>query len=434
MLERSHHKVYSQEDVVPIRRKREGHNTTHIGGVSCGDIFALDLGTTKFCLATIQATEKHEKPMIQKAVVPSGGMRRGMICHMGEAQKALDRLMYLAEKEFARDIKQVYLGVAGSHLRSRIAHATLDLGGDTITKEDQLSLMKKCGRPIDQNYEVLHNIPIHYQVDSREFVDCATGFSGDFLKGSSFVIEADTNYLRDLIRLCNICGLKVKKLYAEPYASASVVVPYEQKRQGVVVVDIGGGTSDGIAFKDGKPVKMFTINVGGQIISQDLATCLRISPEDAHQIKHYFGLNYIADRSDKQADSGVTVCQRSGRQVTVTAEHVYKILSCRVSELYELTKQQLGDMAGLLHSGLILTGGGSELASLNQFLAWEKSVYVSQQKPSLPKLTNQTSHPDNRLSESSPYATVCGLLYLAWLDVQKAPPVTQKASNQDRKS
>ena len=402
--------------------------TSHDRGsspMSHQEIFALDLGTTKFCLATLHYPRPFEKPVIKKVVVPSGGMRRGMVCHMGEAQQALDALLGLAEKEFSCDVRQIYLGVAGSHLSSRIAEATLDLGGDTITSDDQRALGGKCARPHDLGSEILHNLPIHYRVDTREQVDCAIGFSGDFLTGSSFMIEADKNYLKDLIRLCNVCGLTVKKLYAEPLASASVVVPHELKHQGVVVVDIGGGTTDGIAFKGGKPIKLFTVNVGGEIMTQDLMTCLRISFEDAHQVKHTIGLSYL---SSKPA-SPMTLKLRSGGSRVVTAEDVFKILSCRISELYQLIMAETVSFEEKFSSGMILTGGGSELAYISEYLSMKHSVYVTKNHPTLPKLANQTPSPDDRTTTTTPFATVSGLLYLAWLDEQKTIKVSGRASH-----
>ena len=389
------------------------------------DIFALDLGTTKFCLATIQHRTSFEKPMIKKVVVTSDGMHRGMVNHMSRAQRALDQLIRLAEQEFCRDIKHIHLGVAGSHLSSRIAESTLDLGGDAITAEDQITLAQMCTQSKYRNHEVLHNLPIHYQVDSREIVECATGFSGDFLTGTSFLIEADKNYLRDLIRLCNACGLKVKQLYAEPFASSAVVVSHELKQQGVIVVDIGGGTTDGIAFKHGKPIKLFTVNVGGQIMSRDLATCLRINAQDAHKLKHYFGLSYLSPSPPPP----VECYTNSGELITVSAQMVYDILSCRISELYELILQQVESLDERFTAGMITTGGGSELAYLSEYIATTHKLFVSKTKPSLPKMANQTFSPDDRTTTTTPFATVSGLLYLAWQHERPATRVSYKATN-----
>lgn len=378
------------------------------GSLGGQDLYALDLGTTKFCLATIQFRTPFEPPTLKKVMVPADGMHRGMVNHMTKAQRALDQLITLAEQEFGRDIKHIHLGVAGSHLSSRITSSTLDLAGDTITTEDQHTLLEMCAQTgAARQQEVLHALPIHYQIDARELMECATGFSGNFLTGTSFVIESDKSYLRDLIRLCNSCGLKVKTLSAEPLASAAVVVPTELKQQGVIVLDIGGGTTDGIAFRHGKPVKLITVNVGGEIMSRDLATCLRINLRDAHQLKHHFGLSYLSPSAPPPVE-----CRNShGELITVSAEMVYDILSCRISELYELVEHEVKPLGELFTAGMIITGGGSELAYLSDYLTAKHDIMVTKNKPTLPiKLAQQATAGGEH---TTPFATVAGLLYLA---------------------
>ena len=211
------------------------------------ELFALDLGTTKFCLATIRFGDNTSTPTIKKTVVPSGGMHRGMLSNMREATEALNRLLDLAESDFARDIREVVVGVAGSHLTGKIGRATLDIGGDVILKEDQFDIVEKCKSPSD-GMEILHNIPLSFQVDQREHVENPVGFSGDFLRCESFLIEADKNPFKDLIR--NNCGLSVQKLYAEPFASSCVTVPFSLKQAGVAIADIGEEQPTGLCLKE----------------------------------------------------------------------------------------------------------------------------------------------------------------------------------------
>ena len=253
------------------------------------ELFALDLGTTKFCLATIRFDSETGEPVIKKTVVPAGGMSRGMLSNMQEAEIALNKLLDLAEKDFARDIREVVVGVAGSHLSGKIGRASHDLGGEVVKNTDETEVLEKC-KIASSGLEILHNIPLSFQIDDREHVDNAIGFSGDFLKCESFIIEADKNYLKDIIRLCNNCGISVQKLYAEPFASSCVTVPFNLKQAGVAIADIGGGTTDGIVFKNGKPIKLFTVNIAGRLITSDLSIGLQISDDDAKSIKHKFGL------------------------------------------------------------------------------------------------------------------------------------------------
>ena len=368
------------------------------------ELFALDLGTTKFCLATIRFGDNTSTPTIKKTVVPSGGMHRGMLSNMREATEALNRLLDLAESDFARDIREVVVGVAGSHLTGKIGRATLDIGGDVILKEDQFDVVEKCKSP-SNGMEILHNIPLSFQVDQREHVENPVGFSGDFLRCESFLIEADKNYLKDLIRLCNNCGLSVQKLYAEPFASSCVTVPFSLKQSGVAIADIGGGTTDGIVFKRGKPIKLFTVNIAGKLFTSDLSIGLQISNDDAAAIKHKFGLEYTEEKITSQKITGETL--------DVSGLTVQKILSCRIDELYKLISKELGQLTGLLSAGIILTGGGSELKGICDHIQQKFKITTTKINPEIPKLSNHTENPGERVTAATKFATVAGLLYLA---------------------
>jgi cell division protein FtsA len=368
------------------------------------ELFALDLGTTKFCLATIRFDSESGKPIIKKTVVPAGGMRRGMLSNMEEASEALNSLLDLAEKDFSRDIREVVVGVAGSHLSGKIGRASLDIGGDVINRADQDEVLEKC-KYATEGLEILHNIPLSYQVDQREHVDSAVGFSGDFLKCESFIIEADKNYLKDIIRLCNNCGISVQKLYAEPFASSCVTVPYSMKQAGVAIADIGGGTTDGIVFKKGKPIKLFTVNIAGKLITSDLSIGLQISEDDALVAKHKFGLT--------RSEETITLQKITGENININGRLVHRILSCRIDELYTLISSELGPLLNLISGGIIFTGGGSELRGICEHITSKFGISSTKIKPEIPKLSNHTENPGERVTAATKFATVAGLLYLA---------------------
>lgn len=372
------------------------------------DLYALDLGTTKFCLATIRFSTDSEKPVIRKTVVQAAGMRRGMLSNIEEASVALNKLLDLAEKDFSRDISDVVVGVAGSHLKGRIGRASLDIGGEIVSLEDQLDVLEKCKTVQSSSLEILHNIALSYQIDDRECIDSAVGFSGDFLRCESFIIEADKNYLKDIIRLCNTCGLSVKKLYAEPFASACVTVPYSLKQAGVAVADIGGGTTDGIVFKNGKPIKLFTVNIAGELLTSDLAIGLKLDQSDAKMVKHELGLRSLSDLD----------CPEKLRHLDLhqTGFSTQQILTCRVDELYRLIAKDLGQISKILSGGLILTGGGSELIGICDYINSKFGIHTSKIRPEIPKLSNHTSDPGERARAATKFATVAGLLYLAIKD------------------
>ena len=258
------------------------------------NLFALDLGTTKFCLATLESEHKKSPPTIKTLSVKAKGMRRGMLSDFAEAKRSLQQLITIGEREFKNPVTEVVVGIAGSHLKGETNISQLALSADTTVDRSVLNNLKKVSElktPLNSEHGVLQSIPINYQLDERDPVDNPIGLSGSVISGKFFTIKGDKFYLKDVIRLCNECGLKVLRLYAEPVASASVILDDELKMTGTTMADIGGGTTDGIIFKGGKPVKIFTVNIGGKLMTSDLSIGLGISYDEAEEIKIKLGLN-----------------------------------------------------------------------------------------------------------------------------------------------
>lgn len=350
-------------------------------------LFALDLGTTKFCIAALDFNKENPITIID---VPAQGMRRGMLSDFNQAKVALLELLEKAEEALEVDIEKVVVGIAGSHLKGKIVHTNLNLEHQVITHHHVQEL---CQRTDQQNSsdlrEVLHCIPLDYQLNEREPVDCPIGFSCDHISARYFVIDSDRSYLKDVIRLCNQVGLQVAHLYSEPFASASVSVKDEDKQKGVALADIGGGTTDGLVFQAGRPAGVFTINIAGMMMTRDLSLGLNIDYEAAEQLKKDCGLSGLSECYDKDIEIKTR-----------------KILSARILELGVYLAESLKPFKGQLASGLLLTGGGAQVKGVDQYLHEKFKVPVHVSNPVL-NLENQQYE-----NKSCRYATVIGLLNL----------------------
>ncbi|MBP6218157.1 MAG: cell division protein FtsA [Oligoflexales bacterium] len=380
-------------------------------------LFALDLGTTKFCLASI--SKNVDKPSLDTVSIPAQGMRRGMLSDFQEVQKSLTSLLELAERKFDDDIHKAVVGISGSHLRGQIVSLKIPIEESNpiiesfILSKAQETLLKKNDAKLR---EIIHIIPLNYQIDDREWIINPVGFSGSSLTARYFVIDADKNYVSDLIRLCNQCGIEVAKLIAEPYASAAVSIDDVKKNVGVAIADIGGGTTDGIIFKNGQPVRTFTINIGGQMITNDLSIGMGISFDEAERIKIISGLK-------KEEDIPcIQVKDVHGKMKSIARDLTHDILRFRTIELGELILKETLLAQTYLSAGIILTGGGSEIAGLPEFLSQHLKIQVEKANPQIPfhNISHQHKMTDPNLSSSSPtlaskYATVAGLLYLGLL-------------------
>ena len=362
------------------------------------DIFALDFGTTKFCIAAL--IYKNSIPKLKVISVPARGMYRGMINNYDEASNALNILVEKAESELDVDIRKITIGIAGSHLSGNKIDVETNIENQEINGKKLFKLLEEVEKnntnPIR---ELLHIIPIEYKIDDREPTNNPIGFTGKTLHSKYFIIDADKAYVKDVIRLCNSCGLEVTNIFSEPFASSSVSVKDSQKQNGVVVADIGGGTTDGIIFQNNKPVDVFTINIGGSLMNNDLSKGLNIDSAFGESAKIEFGLNL---NNDSKLEAKTT----HGSTKIITTKDVYPILGARVQELGIFLAKELMKYKGNLGSGLLLTGGGALVKNIDSFLESRFKIPVAKIDPVFDKSETEK---DDLITR---YATSIGLVNL----------------------
>lgn len=376
---------------------------------TANSILALDFGTSKFCLGWLQLGQKGEAPALETISVAAGGMRRGMVANVALAQDRLAQLIETAEKKLSIDISAAIVGVAGSHISSRPVRTALPLNDEAVTP---LHLSRLSMNAIEkfkvEGREILHTIPVEYKVDDRPPTSFPVGLSGKHLNGTFLLIEASQSYLRDLISLCNKSGLEVKKFMAEPYASSVVTTSEEERRLGVAVCDIGGGTTDGMIYLGGSAFSAFTVNVAGHLMTNDLALGLNLPFEEAERLKVIVGLGSEVARSFQLEAMDI-----KGRCVNVSQASISRILRARISELAEMIAREIRNYKGSLGAGVILTGGGAEVLGIAALLESGLGIPVSVGSPTMHSAVNHmecdvgslTAHPTK-------LATVLGMLQI----------------------
>jgi len=380
-------------------------------------LFALDLGTTKFCLACL-FIDQYGQPQLEVISVPAQGMRRGMLSDLPKAEAGLQELIERAEDQLQLDIDQVVVGIAGSHLASQLTSSSISLPTEVVSPNDVALLDRQVREQYQiKSRELLHAVGCGYRIDSREPIENPVGFSGRILNGDYLIIDADKSYLRDVVGLCNRCGLAVAQLFSEPFASASVTVADELKQAGVVVADIGGGTTDGIVFIDGLPRQCFTVNIGGVLMSKDIAVGINCEEQEAERIKHYIlNLNEMA-----KSEARLDFRSATGETKSFSYEQLLQIIVPRIDELAQLLVEQLRSYRGQLKGGILLTGGGSRIEGLANYLSnrFMIPVQASEPKLSVPYSPTQSKNASGNDIDtlftrrlSSQYATVLGLLNL----------------------
>lgn len=371
-------------------------------------IYALDLGTTKFCLATLAKDTTTDSPSAQFITVPASGMRRGMLVNFQQAQQSLNILIESAEIKLKKEINRIVVGIAGTHLTSDIVKTSYTSSEFATVNQSIIKKLENLAKRKStlSNKEILHIIPIKYRIDERDPIKNPIGFSFNSIEVEYFVIHADKLYLSDVVKLCNSCGLEVTRLYAEPYASASVILKEQAKEAGVAIADIGGGTTDGIIFVDGAPRKIFTVNVGGKLITNDLSIGLGVPTCEAEKIKTTTGTGI----EEKQV-----LCTKDiyNNAKNINYEAIYNILNPRIYELTNLIQTEIQKEKIFLSGGLVLTGGGSETINLVEHMKNILPYSVQKTRPSLPnKLCQSLDLKNSSALFSTQLATVLGLLYL----------------------
>lgn len=360
-------------------------------------IFALDLGTTKFCIARYDHTDKNTPIAITSS--PSQGMRRGMLSDFDKVSSGLCKLIESSEERFNTDIRQAAVGVAGSHLSGKMIQVDTTIDEPRVSQRTLKKLKNIAeNKSISPGRELLHLIPLDHRVDHRDYTTNPLGLSGITIKSRYFSIDSDQLYLRDILNAVNQAGVEITNLYAEPFASSCVTVPQEMRNLGIAVADIGGGTTDGIVFTKGAPSSCFTFNIGGLMMTNDLAIGLNLPLAEAEKAKSFFGL------SREKTDQTLDLIGINGNIRTLSGYDVQKILGYRIMEWSEELGKKLIPYKGQLGSGILLTGGGALVISLAEILEKKFRIPV---KTSFP-----TFNGNEHEQFASKYATVIGLLQL----------------------
>ena len=369
-------------------------------------VAALDLGTTKFCLATLNNQGRTSPHSINMLSVDADGMHRGMLSDFEKARKALMTLITLAEGEQKTSISKIAVGIAGSHLKSDtfLLHKSfpprrLD---EAFLQKANLEAMASKNQ---HGMITLHTVPVAYKPDNREWMENPCNFQCASLKVKYFRISADRHYVSDIITLCNQLGLEIRSVYAEPWASSQICLNSKQKKEGVMLADIGGGTTDGIIFQNQHPAGLFTVNIGGILMTRDLSVGLKVPYQRAEQIKFSRGLH-------------------SGCEGTTSEGFwVDKILGCRIRELAHYLRKEMLLVSPPLPSKIILTGGGSGVKGLSHEFSKILKVPVQVVSPD-PDLLPEGSQfiPGQEFVQlrHPKFATVSGMLILELKNIIRA--------------
>ena len=327
----------------------------------------LDIGTTKINCIIADQNSSGELRVVGVGNAPSEGLRRGVVVDLEKTVTSIQRSVEEAERMAGIDVKGVYAGIAGDHIRSInsrgvIAVARKDNEIAAADVERVVEAAKAIAIPMDR--EIIHVIPQEFLVDDQDGIKDPVGMSGVRLEAEVHIITGAVTSAKNICRAIQRVGLKVYDLVLEPLASAQAVLDDDERALGVVLLDIGGGTTDVAVFHEGSIRHTAIIPYGGASVTSDIAIGLRTPIDKAEAIKLQFGSALASLVPPEQMLAVAGVGGRTDREIS---RHVLaSMIEPRMEEIFALANKEVrkNHFAELLGGGVVLTGGTSLLPGI----------------------------------------------------------------------
>ncbi len=318
---------------------------------------SLDLGTTKTCvLVGVQGESGFE--IVGVGTAPSAGLRKGIVVNLDSTVASIRQAVTEAEKISGHKIKAVQTGIAGSHLKGMNSHGIIGVKEREVSQTDVdqvLDAARAVAIPLDR--EVIDTIPQQFFLDDQEGVVDPVGMSGVRLEVDVHIVTAAAASLQNIYRCCNRAGLDVRGVVLQQLASSLAVLTPEERELGVVLVDIGGGTTDIAVFVEGTISHTASLPLGGNQVSNDIAIGLRTPMEAAEKIKRQYG---CTTRHIAGQDETIEVPSVGGRPPRKLPRQILgEIIEPRIEEIFELANRELhkSGVYDQVVSGVVVTGG-----------------------------------------------------------------------------
>ncbi|MHC1703964.1 MAG: cell division protein FtsA [Tenuifilaceae bacterium] len=370
-------------------------------------IAAIDLGTTKIVTLIGKKNPNGKFQIISYSKTPSTGIKRGVVLNIEETVASIQRTVEEAQTQSGIILGDVFVGIAGQHIRSikNRGYINRDSIESEITTEDVQKLINDMYKiPIEVGEEILHVLPQDFIVDNEPGVR-PVGMMGRRLEANFHIVIGQTASAKNIEKCVNRVGIKVNDLILEPLASAEAVLTDDEKEAGVVLVDIGGGTTDVAMFYDGIVRHTAVIPFGGNVITNDIKEGCSILFRQAESLKVQFG-SALGDMAPE--DKIVTIPGISGRDPKeISFKSLAYIIQSRMEEIIDAVNYEIENSgyAEKLSAGIVLTGGGALLRHLSQLVKFKTGLDVRIGYP------NEHLSADNIEEINQPmYSTAIGLI------------------------
>ncbi len=379
-----------------------------------GTVTAIDVGTTKICTITANVEEKGNIRVIGVGITPSTGMHKGLVVNIKDAAQSIQASVRKAELMSGHKIESAYIGVTGRHITSVNNRGAVSINnGDRLVRPDDLKRVMKNAQNIKVPAErkLLHIIPRGFALDGQTGVKNPVGMHGARLDVETHIITTAVTSVQNVMKCVRTVGVEVEDVVLEPLASSEAVLTEEEKQNGVILADIGGGTTDVAIFRDGSIWHTAVIPVAGYQLTRDVAMGLGLPFDVAEDMKKRYASVMPIYEGKRQTPEEML---QDGHGVSY--QDLCDIIRARIEEIVRLVMLELpqAEYEQLVPSGIVFTGGSSNLSGIDALTRDMVRLPVRVGAPSnLPGIPQNLHDPA--------YATAIGLVM--WAAKNDSPPI-----------
>jgi len=333
-------------------------------------VVGLDIGTTKVCTVVAEIDESGRLDIVGVGNSLSGGIRKGVVIDIDSAAQAIMESVEKARAMSGHDITRVVVGVTGEHVASlnsrgviAITHASREITEDDVARvQDQSRVIV-----LPPDREIIHAIPRAYSIDGQSGIRFPVGMSGTRLEVETHIVTGAVTFLQNVAKCVHKAGLTIEGTVLEPIATAESVLLQDEKKLGVAIADIGGGTTDIAIFVDGDIYYSSAIPVGGSHVTHDISVGLRASHEESERVKREQAVSMtdMIGSDMTGGDDTFEVLSLGGDAPRLLPRRILaEIVEPRMHELFLMVRQEIlkSGYYSLLPAGIVLSGGGSQIA------------------------------------------------------------------------
>ncbi len=332
-------------------------------------IVGIDAGSSKVCTLVGEVDDEGDLCVIGVGLVPSRGIRRGVVVNVADATAAIAASVERAERTSGYKIERTYLGLSGTHISSLNSRGVVGISrrehGITIEDVDR-ALDAAHAIAVPHNQEVVHVIPRGYVVDGQGGVRDPVGMHGFRLEVEAHIVTGSSAAIQNLVKCVEVNGVEVDELVLASTAAGDVVLTDTEREMGIVLADIGAGTTDIAIFIEGTVWHTVTLGMGGEYITGDIAIGLRLPPDVAEQVKVQHGHACVAQVPPEERFTVSTF--GGGTPQVVPRWKLAEIIEARAEEILSMLHQEIkrSGYDGLLPAGVVLCGGTAQLPGIQE--------------------------------------------------------------------